>query len=356
MLAAPPFNFLESIGKVDCMIDVNAEIARKIVESVKESFIDLDWDLKDWKDQATSRDFEKARATITQFYRDWSAEGANERKACNDPVIEVIQKEFLRAEQKRDVKVLVPGAGLGRLVFEICRLGYTVEGNELSYHQIMASSWVLNHAEPHTQYELYPWALNFSNLARRRDQLTCVKIPDIHPAIALNGRNQDESVDRMSMTAGDFTTLYWDEKYMSVFDVVATVFFVDTAPNVIKYIETVHNCLKDGGIWVNLGPLLWHFAERSPPTSPNPNENEKSDQKPKKWGIEAPGSFELTNEEVLLLVERLGFEIEMHEIREDGEGYIQDPESLMQHSYKCSFWIARKKPGSSSKALGVYGS
>ena len=36
-------------------------------------------------------------------------------------------------------------------------------------------------------------------------------------------------------------------------------------------------------------------------------------------GIEAPGSFELTDEEVLQLVEHLGFTIEKHEIR-DAQG------------------------------------
>lgn len=34
---------------------------------------------------------------------------------------------------------------------------------------------------------------------------------------------------------------------------VATVFFLDTAHNVIDYIETIYKILQPGGCWINLG-------------------------------------------------------------------------------------------------------
>ena len=36
-------------------------------------------------------------------------------------------------------------------------------------------------------------------------------------------------------------------------DCLATVFFIDTAHNIITYIETIYKILKPGGYWVNLG-------------------------------------------------------------------------------------------------------
>lgn len=42
------------------------------------------------------------------------------------------------------VKVLVPGAGLGRLAFEIARKGYQCQGNEFSLFMLFASNFVLN--------------------------------------------------------------------------------------------------------------------------------------------------------------------------------------------------------------------
>ena len=41
-------------------------------------------------------------------------------------------------------RVLVPGAGLGRLVLEIAALGYGAEGNEFSYQMLFASNYMLN--------------------------------------------------------------------------------------------------------------------------------------------------------------------------------------------------------------------
>jgi hypothetical protein len=42
---------------------------------------------------------------------------------------------------------------------------------------------------------------------------------------------------------------------------VATCFFLDTANNVLEYVETIHEILKPGGVWINLGPLLYHYAD-----------------------------------------------------------------------------------------------
>jgi carnosine N-methyltransferase len=46
--------------------------------------------------------------------------------------------------RKSDVKVLVPGAGLGRLVFDIAQQGFSCQGNEFSLFMLFASNFVLN--------------------------------------------------------------------------------------------------------------------------------------------------------------------------------------------------------------------
>ena len=43
-----------------------------------------------------------------------------------------------------EIKVLVPGAGLGRLAFEIAVLGFKAQGNEFSLHMLMVSNFILN--------------------------------------------------------------------------------------------------------------------------------------------------------------------------------------------------------------------
>lgn len=36
-------------------------------------------------------------------------------------------------------------------------------------------------------------------------------------------------------------------------DAIVTCFFIDTAPNVFEYIETIYRLLRPGGYWINLG-------------------------------------------------------------------------------------------------------
>lgn len=368
MLAAPPFSLLSNFDLVDDAIDANAEIASEMLSTALSSFgVDKQQSptgletpesssfgsaegesqtFIDWRNTAKPSDIDKARSTIRQLYRDWSHEGSAERKACYDPVIQDVVQAFWHFPRKPNVKILVPGAGLGRLVFELCRRGYTVQGNEISYHQLIASNWVLNHTVKGQQFDLYPFALEFSNVVNRDHQLKKVKVPDVHPGSALEdvfGHATANAADRMSMTAADFLVLYGDEEHKDIFNAVVTVYFIDTAPNLIRYIETIHNCLQDDGLWINLGPLLWHFADRAPPGE---HHSERNGGPPDKIGIEQPGSFELTDEEVLILVESMGFDIEKREIRNGGAGYIQNPESMLHNIYRTSHWIAKKRPKS----------
>lgn len=318
--------------------------------------------MHEWRGTATSGDLDKARSTLRQFYRDWSAEGASERAACLGPVIDDLQLERTSRADAQPMNVLVPGAGLGRLVFELCKDGFDVEGNEISYHQLLASSYILNHCPEAHHHTIYPWVHSFSNHRSRANQLHEVKIPDVHPGYALEARNQEGPAavvpGQMSMSASDFLCLYGDDDHKEVFDAVATVFFLDTAPNPIRYIETIRHCLRPGGIWTNLGPLLWHFENNPPGSHSHGHDGDKEDvSQGRLWfckvrsittvlthevpGIGDPGGVELTDDEVAALVERFGFKIEK---REGGieAGYIQDPTSMVQNIYRVSHWVARK--------------
>lgn len=64
----------------------------------------------------------------------------------------------------------------------------------------------------------------------------------------------------MSIVSGEFMAVYNTPGHYGVWDSVLTCFFIDTANNIIDYIETIHKLLKPNGIWINLGPLEYHFA------------------------------------------------------------------------------------------------
>ncbi|KAF7194057.1 Carnosine N-methyltransferase [Pseudocercospora fuligena] len=345
LLSSPPFCLPKVFDRVDEAIDSNAKIAEAILDFALPSF-GLEATDDTWKTHSKPSDLDKARSTIRQLYRDWSAEGLPERHAAFSPIMGALSQHFQCETEKRSaVRILVPGAGLGRLVFDLCAAGYTVEGNEISYHQLTASNYILNSVRKAGQHTLYPWALNFSNHHTRSAQLQSVAIPDINPAMALEqaqaeSRAEVHHSERMSMTSGDFCVLYQEPEYLQHFDAVTTCFFLDTAPNVISYIETIKACLKTGGIWINLGPLLWHF-ESAPLPGERQNSGRTHSHTNGNQGIGEPGSFELSNEEVVALVASLGFEMLEQKIA-PATGYIHDPASMLQNVYRPVLWVARK--------------
>lgn len=349
-MAAPPFSYLDTLIAVDNGIDKNAELAAAILKAGLQS-LGIDAANTEWKGKASGSDLEKARSTLRQFYRDWSHEGATERELCYQNIIQALQDER-SARNGASMRVLVPGAGLGRLVFDLCRAGFDTEGNEISYHQLLASSYVLNSCPQANTHTVYPWIHSFSNHRTRSNQLRSVLVPDVHPGSELS---KVDKPGEMSMSASDFLCMYGSLELQGTFDAVATLFFLDTAPNVIRYLETIRNCLKPGGLIVNFGPLLWHFENNAPGAHSHGEKTGHDDDSQGRWsilsmelainkasvGIAEPGSVELTDDEVIALVEKLGFRIETR-VSNLPAPYIQDPQSMLHHTYQASHWVARK--------------
>lgn len=374
LLKQSPIDILETLSKIDDAVDDNADIADAILELALESFglpenPESGSEL-DWHNTAQPLDMSKAHSTLRQFWRDWSEEGFNsELRPTLDMIISSLELVRLRDAGESDQaesqdhqslpavssvypNVLLPGAGLGRLVFELCLRGFNTEGNEISYHQLLSSQFVLNSIERLGQYTLHPFVSSFNNNMNRDRQLHSVSIPDVHPATALMERIQQAADDpqvippgQMSMTAGDFITSYSAAESIDSFDAVVTLYFIDTAPNVIRYLETIYHCLRDEGVWINIGPLLWHFEDSTHNDEHDDQEKSKQDKLSAiQNGIAEPGSVELSEDEVIQLAVWLGFElISRSEPTADVGGYIRDSQSLMNTSYKCCHWAFKKR-------------
>lgn len=102
------------------------------------------------------------------------------------------------------------------------------------------------------QFTIYPYVHSWCNNFKFSEQTRAIKFPDIAPCEAMNDLFQ------FSMTAGDFLEVYQEK---NEWDCVVTCFFIDTAHNVIDYIEKIYEILKPGGYWINFGPLLYHYSE-----------------------------------------------------------------------------------------------
>ncbi|KAF5890125.1 carnosine N-methyltransferase-like [Clarias magur] len=304
--------YLDKLAEIRRCMECNHKILQDIVQNCTHMFENMEYDEDKNKRRAgpsSTFDMDKLKSTIKQFVRDWSEAGKAERDSCYLPIVEEIQKQFPPEKcEVSEVKVLVPGAGLGRLAWEIANLGYACQGNEWSFFMLFSSNFVLNRCEKENALTLYPWIHQFSNNKMSGDQTRAVTFPDVNP-------NDLPPECDFSMTAGDFLEVYTDP---DMWDCVATCFFIDTAHNVIEYIETIWNILKPGGIWINLGPLLYHFENMA---------NELS--------------IELTYEEMKEAIIKCGFVLEME--RESVlTTYTENERSMLKYLYDCVFFVVRK--------------
>ncbi|KAJ1921261.1 hypothetical protein H4219_000862 [Mycoemilia scoparia] len=267
---------------------------------------------------AKEHHIDKLRSTFRQFVRDWSEEGKVERDSTYGPLLDELEYQFshLNFQGKAGVSVLVPGAGLGRLALEIADRGYSCQGNEFSYFMLFSSNFILNYSLRKEQYAVYPYIHSLSNIISIDSQLRAVKIPDVLPQSMLGSNSQAS----FSMVAGDFVEIYGANDQAEKWDAVVTCFFMDTAKNVMDYLDTLWNCLRPGGVWINLGPLLWHF------------ENIPGEQ-----------SIELSLEEFLHVAKATGFVFDEKKFRTNIPlSYTADIQSMLEYKYKCFFTVAHK--------------
>eukprot|EP00474_Spongospora_subterranea_P000372 CRZ00830.1 hypothetical protein [Spongospora subterranea] len=253
--------------------------------------------------------FEKMKSTLRQFVREWSKEGSDERKCSYDVIVATLKDLFPDVNGRSHIRVLSPGSGLGRLTWEIAQAGFQSEGNEFSYFMLLGSHFILNcvHQEM-SPLILAPFVHQTTNVVSIEDRLRQFRIPDQFPSCT-------PITGSMSMTAGDFLEVYGEDT--EGFDAVVTCFFIDTAHNVIEYVETISKILKRGGYWINLGPLLYHY-------------NETDDL-----------SVELSLHDLQRIIPAFGLEMIAssfpHECR-----YVSNARSMMQFVYQCAFFTCRK--------------
>ena len=209
----------------------------------------------------TSSDQHRNTAIIHSLYREWSAEGQEERNQSFLPLINALQTylPITHPSLKYTYKVLVPGSGLGRLPLEIASLGYCCQGNEYSAFMAAPANFILNAIQTKNSYKINPWIDRVCNVIKSSDILESVYIPDqvaydmLHDVNTSTTTSSTAVFPPFSMGIGDFVSSYnIPQEYVS-WDAVVTCFFIDTAPVVFDYIETIYNILKPGAIWTNIG-------------------------------------------------------------------------------------------------------
>lgn len=329
---------------------------------------DLPTDLVPPSKPTSSADEGITRSTIRQLWRDWSIEAREERNICYDPILTSIRAQVcqLDTQERASFRILVPGAGLCRLAYEITKISHgPVIANELSYHQILATHWVLNQSSAQP-FEVCPWATQFSNHVKSSDQFRSYSIPELG---SITHNFESEAIlepydvhgnDHVALRCGDlFVTPddfrdYASPEHKDTFNCVVTAFFLDTAPNVLDYITTIQNILVSGGTWLNVGPLLWNCFENGPGGR---REGDGDDDEAAQLrqisdrrisGIAAEtktfdGKVEMAWDEILELIKLVGFTIEENVENLGNAGYILDCQSMLLPMYQVGYFRVTKK-------------
>lgn len=260
----------------------------------------------------------KVKSTLHQCVREWSTEGAEERKQCFEPLIKQLAQYLpVTAANKNKQKVLVPGSGLGRMVLELSAKGYSTQGNEFDYFMLMTTNLLLNRTEEPEQFGIHPWMDRRNNIFDRKNARRLVRFPDVAPLDLI----ADNPGYQMSMCAGEFLEVY--REHVGEWDGLVTCFFIDTAPNIFDYIEAFHRMLKPGGVWTSIGPLMYHWSDAA-------GDNDE------RYGR----SIELSFDEIRHVIKSYGFEF-LHEERRCCK-YAINSGSMLQNQYNTVQFTVRK--------------
>lgn len=293
------------------------------------------------------------------------------------------------------VKILVPGSGVGRLAHEIAALGgFEVTANEWSAYMNVAYRYVTSAAvmgRGKFSSSFYPFVDWWSHQPTRKELYREIAFPDMDVSLSGGKRTGGGSNDggdggadsSVLLVEGDFTTTPFstrnrrkkdshgvkEEKREEGFDAIVTLFFIDTARNLMSYLETIHRLLKkplatsssgsndnrggndaggdgNGGHWINLGPLLYgsapflqfsleeilqlseamgfeffDIAQRNSSNNTDAVDEEKETATKAKWG-------ELT--------------LPDYKVRQKEAPYGFNDRALSKNAYWAQFWTARR--------------
>ena len=287
-----------------------------------------------------SSSYNDAMQIFSHLYRDWTDDGLELRRKTYTPILRAIARLFPPAlprsaadngsgmeEETEEKRILVPGAGLGRLAFEIAFGGLSQQQQQQHQHQqhqqheqqqqcfhvtamdispVMVAATaavldvVLGSASQKQEQEekgeekrkdgakdstnvFYPFLhdplLNQRSHARR---FHAISFPDAaavkqiqsqrrrgkrrhhtdyyYYSSSSSSSSSHSSSSSLALELGNFLhlPLHPSSSWPRSQHAIITCFFLDTTPNPLSYLRSIHSLLQDGGYWINLGPLNYH--------------------------------------------------------------------------------------------------
>lgn len=320
--------YTDKLKNLDRHIDLNQIVLDNAIKSTKDTYgltyKDFEWLNTQRVSQSTSSTNYRVIEALGHFVRDWSEVGKVEVDPIHSYVKTQLDKIIPKGEESSTC-VVIPGSGLGKVAHEVASYRDFGAVHAVEFSGLMHICNEFIYDKEAKLSEIYPYVHSCSNYTTTKSQFRKVKIalPASRPA------NLISHLD-------DFR--YFDiperEKYKNV--VIISVFFIDTAENIIDYFDNINRLTSpskkgaapQNGYWINVGPLKYGTAAQA----------------------------ELNSEEIRLIRRKTGWK-DLHELetvnRPDSEecpggtmGYITDKQSLWQGYYGVNMWTSGQSKNS----------
>ena len=304
LLSKMTYDYNTRVKRVQEGVDLNQKFLTTISNKYKPDFSFFQAYTQKELDDAAYYEYGTLNYAVFMYImRDWTKEGKKEREKNYLPIIDQVKKYL-----KPNSKILIPGAALLRLGYELAKLNYDIDANDYNFSNVMLCDYLFNYSKK-DQFEFEPLIRSFSNYLTEDMVFKKYTFPD--EDINLQGKG------KITLTGGDFVQLFKDKK--ENYDCVITCFFIDTAKNVIEYIDVIENVLKKGGIWINFGPLSYHWI-----------------------GYQDIPTIELPYDKLKEVIQNFGFEY-LEEEKNKTIAYCEIEGFMKNDVFDCVFFTAKKK-------------
>lgn len=184
---------------------------------------------------------------LANFMREWSEEGAEERRGSTQYVLGNLEKYVPVSGSPQGPRVMFPDLRLGRVPFEAMQKGYRCEGTETDIFFIMGLELMMQQDHQPGEFKLQPHCLGTCNRTKPRDHVREVMVPDVEVKASCMPHYYH----------GQFPELFSpsEKSHAGTFDGLVTIFAVDGTANILRFVRAVASILRPGGLWVNFGPL-----------------------------------------------------------------------------------------------------
>ena len=308
-----PFNYKERIEKVKSGIQLNQDFYNKVLSLYGSEFDHITFTKEQHQEFRFLEEYLIRTFFMKCLMRDWTVESKPERDNNYGMVLNEVKKYYNYDDknlmEKNKIKALVPGTGCCRLGFELAKRGFDVEVNDFCFIYILCDDYLFNYSHK-DEFQFCPSIHSFANSYSESAVFKKFSFPDVD----IKEELIKSGAKPIIFTKGDFLLKYKGIK--DQYDLVVTLFFIDVSKNIVECVEIMHDLLKQGGVWINLGCLDYLHS---------PYHN----------------SIDLTWDELRQVIINYDFDIK-NEVT-DFVPYGVKEGSMMSNSYGTVFFTAMKK-------------